>query len=42
MEKQIKIITERQKDKKFEEITDELETGFNFSRNEDEHVLYAL
>ena len=32
----------RQKDKQFEEITDELETGFTFSRNKDKHVLYAL
>ena len=32
----------RQKYKKFEEITDELETRFTLSRNKDKHVLYAL
>ena len=32
----------RQKDKKFENITDESETGFNFSRNKDKRVFYAL
>ena len=32
----------RQKDKKFEKITHELEKGFSFSRNEDKHVLYAI
>ena len=32
----------RQNDKKFEKITDESETGFNFSGNKDKHVSYAL
>ena len=32
----------RQKDKKFEKITDELKTGFNFSRNKNKHIFYAL
>ena len=33
---------ERRKDKKFEKITDVLETGFNFIRNKDKHIFYAL
>ena len=32
----------RQKDKKFEKITGESKTGFNFSRNKNKHVFYAL
>ena len=32
----------RQREKKFEKITDESETGFNLSRNKDKHVFFAL
>ena len=32
----------RQKDSKFEKITDKLERGFEFSRNKDKHIFYAL
>ena len=32
----------RQNDKKFEKITDESETSFNFSGNKDKQVSYAL
>ena len=32
----------RQKDKKFEKITDESETGFNFSRNKGKPIFYAI
>ena len=31
-----------QKDRKFEKITDELETGFNFSRNKDRHIFLCI
>ena len=30
----------RQKDKKFAKITDELKTGFNFSRNKNKYVMH--
>ena len=39
------MISENKKAKRQKEIwkiTDELETGFNFSRNKDQHVFYAL
>ena len=32
----------RQKDRKFEEITDESKTGFHVSRNKNKHIFYAL
>ena len=32
----------RVKDKKFDKITGELETGLSFSRNKDKHILYAI
>ena len=32
----------RQKDKKFEKITDKSKTGFKFSRNKNKYIFHAL
>ena len=32
----------RVKDKKFDKLTGELETGFSFSRSKDKHMFYAI